>query len=433
MRFIILVALLFGGGLSAQWGDCFTYDINRTYASISDPYDDSNGDGCRDDNYKWVVHFNSMLMRGAPVIPNGAYHRVKVEIIGNNTFDYISGQVLETWELNPDGFYNNQGNNVGVQGYYARVNLRMENQPVQFKYAFMRVSILTYIWHNFGPPGAGEYVGFPGSYCDSRIRTFCNGASGNPGNPGPGYVPKPDLVKGTNGNLQTSEGTTFIDGVGSVPKLRSGASFSYNVDCKNEGDALASNFWVQTYVNTSTSFSPPTNGTPGPYVGSDQYVGSLAPNASINHTQTDWVNQHGSKFNTSGWRYFHTYFDHQRTVTESAEGNNGFTQRAYYYHAGTPIPDNDEGRIVLNHLNVANEISFLYQTRNPLTNQMESQIGKGLALSIFPALTGPTQLQVPVFQTTINQQDNQIDITSLPLGAYRLVINGHYIKRFLVN
>ena len=42
MRFILLLTLLFGGRLSAQWGDCWTYDINRHYVSISSPYEDEN-------------------------------------------------------------------------------------------------------------------------------------------------------------------------------------------------------------------------------------------------------------------------------------------------------------------------------------------------------------------------------------------------------
>lgn len=429
-RLLFLITFLFGGGLSAQWGDCWTFDIERTYASVTDPYQDANGDGCRDDNYRWYVKLNSMVMTGTPIIPNGSYHRVMVEVIGTNYLNYNDGVVIKTIELNPNDFFSSTWSNGDIAYYYGGFAFRMEDQPIRYRHAFMRTRILTYVWHNFGPPGAGYYVGFPGEYCDGEIFTFCTSNTGPGGSTTPSD-PKPDLTKGINGSLQTSEGTTFIDGYGSVPVLRSGANFTYNVDCKNAGNTTASNFYIETYLNTSTSFSPPTNGTPGPYVGTDQYVGSLASGSSINQTQTDWVDQHASKFTASGWRYFHTYFDHQRTVDESSEGNNLFTQRAYYYHAGDP--NDNEGRIALNHLNVSNEISFLYQIQNPLTNVLEPQIGNGLLLSLFPVMSGPNQLQAPVFQTTITQKDNQLDITNIPAGAYRLVINGHFIKRFLVH
>lgn len=423
-RFIILLVLLFGGGLAAQWGDCFTYDIKSTGPGISDPYVDDDGDGCRDDNYKWSVTFHSMLMNGAPQSPNGAYHRIQVEIFGTNSFDYSNPQLLHTRELNPDNFtYYDEG----LTGYRSSVHYRMENAPQPFKYGFMRTRILHYIWHNYG--SVGYYVGFSGDYCDSPIRTMCNGATGGSGNNDPD--PKPDLLKGTNGSLTTSEGTTLIDGLGAIPKLRPGASFNYNVDCKNEGNATASNFRIQTYVNTSNTFSPPSNGQ-GPNVGFPQYVGTLAENASVNHNQTDWVNNHSSKFSSSGYRYFHTFFDDEKVVDESAEGNNAYSQVAYYYHSGSGDPAGREGIISLNHLNTSNEISFLYEDWNPLSNQMESKIGTGLEVSIFPA-GGAMQLQLPVFQATVNQRIADLDISGLSPGLYRVVINGHFIKRFMVN
>ena len=128
----VLLTLLFAGGLSAQWGDCWTYDINRHYPSISDPYEDADGNGCRDDSYQWYVHFNSMLMNGAAATPYGSYHRVMVEIIGNDTYDYNSTQVLKTVEMNPDNFQYRPGGTGGVPGYYGIFQFRMDNAPVRY-------------------------------------------------------------------------------------------------------------------------------------------------------------------------------------------------------------------------------------------------------------------------------------------------------------
>lgn len=426
MKYIFLLPLLLGGSLLAQWGDCWTFDIHRTGAFITDPYEDANDDGCRDDDYRWFANFHSMVMNGAPQIPNGAYHRVKFEVMGTNSYNYNDVHLLKTVELNPDNFtYYSEG----LVGYRSGVNYRMENSPVPYKYGLLRVSIVTYIWHNFGP--AGYYVGFAGSPCDSRIITFCRGAAGGTGSGDPGNDPKPDLLKGNNGSLSSSDGTTYIDGLGNVPRLRAGASFSYDVDCKNEGNATATNFQVQTYVNTSNTYSPPTNGQ-GPFVGNSQYVGSLAANASVNHSQTDWVNNHSSKFSSSGFRYFHTYFDDQRVVDESSETNNSFSSVAYYYHAGSGDPAGREGTIRLEHLNSANEISFLFEDLNSFTSLMESKIGNGLQLLIYP-VSGALQLQLPVFQATITQKNTTLDISGVPPGAYRLVINGTFIKRMLLN
>lgn len=381
-------------------------------------YVDGDNDGCRDDQFIWTIVRTNTLLQGTPAIPQGDYQRIQVTLRGTDAADPAAGSVfIKRFEINPDDFVNTP------LGYEYQRLWDLQVDPASFKSFFIRVRLITYTWSG---SGLGFYAPTYSGACDSPLYDLCLGVPSD-SDPDPDPDPDPDqadLLKEGTATLNSTDGEVLIPGLGWIPELRYGSRFSYNVPCKNNGDADASNFYIETFVTTSTTL-PDASATNANAVGSAQYVAILPDGGSISHSQSDYVYNHVDKFTSSGYRYFHTFVDSDKLVGESDENNNKWTQAAYYFHSGS---SGRAGSVQLSHLNSAVNFSFLYQDEDPVSKQLVSQIGNGIVVALYPAsLNGVAQF--PVFQATVTTQNSVLDVSSLPPGGYSITFDGQFAKR----
>jgi hypothetical protein len=209
------------------------------------------------------------------------------------------------------------------------------------------------------------------------------------------------------------DGTTYDTSSNSnfIPVFKYGEQHTFNITIKNDDSGNTSNSPYELLVSTSNDAYPDLNSTPVYFYRSEN-AGNI--NGNSEETDTFIVTLYESisnlqlQENTTYYMFIH--IDPDNNILESNENNsdNIFYMEFKYENSG--------GRVYLDlGNNIQIEIPYNYVENSSPTN-----------LKIYNI----NNLYTPAFQYNFNNQVETINISSLPIGVYAVMINDIYKKKF---